>query len=49
MILVVLLHISPVSPVLKLHRPGLRTVFTILVRLYLLQIGDVLSHYCFVS
>lgn len=48
-ILVVLLHNSPVFPILELHRPGLRTVFKIVVHLYVLQMGDVLSHCCFVS
>lgn len=44
--LVVLLHISPAF---ELHRPGLSTLFKVLVHLTLLRIGDVLSAYCFVS
>lgn len=48
--LVALFHMSLVSHLsFEVHRPELSIVFKMLVHLYLVRIGDVLSNYCFVS
>lgn len=41
---------SPVSPLsFEVHRPELSILFRMLIHLYLVRIGGVLSHYCLVS